>query len=105
LQIDRLKRELQLISQNIQNLQNKLDDIKMKSFIEKDITFEKFKKCFGDIQNLKNANKNLLQIFRNTEFERDTINKIRQEIVRKYEIFKKKLEKIKQNYRKMVIYK
>jgi hypothetical protein len=69
--------------------------VKIKSLIKEDITLKKFKKCFSDIQNLKIVNKNFSQILRDTEFEWDIINKIRQEIVRKYEIFKKKLEKIK----------
>jgi hypothetical protein len=51
--------------------------MKIKLFIKENITFKKFKKCFGDIQNFKNVNKNLSQIFRDTEFERDIINKIR----------------------------
>jgi hypothetical protein len=51
--------------------------MKMKSLTEEDITLKKFKKCFDDIQNFKNANKNLSQILRDTKFERDTINKTR----------------------------
>ena len=52
LQIDRLQYQLQLKSQNTQNIQDELDDIRTKSINKKATTLNKLQKALGDIRYL-----------------------------------------------------
>jgi hypothetical protein len=49
LQIDRLQHQLQLKSQDTQNIQDELDDVKTKSMAEEATAFDKLQKALGDI--------------------------------------------------------
>ena len=74
LQIDRLQQELQLKSQNTQNIQDKLDDMRTTSMTEETTTLDKLQKALSDIRHLQDANKNLSRIIRDMEIGCEAID-------------------------------
>jgi hypothetical protein len=77
LQVDRLQHQLQLKSQDAQNIQDELDDVRTKSMDEEATVLDKLQKALGNIRHLQDANKNLSQIIRDMEIGREAMDKER----------------------------
>lgn len=102
LKIDHLKRNFQLASQNTQNIQDELDDVKTKFLAEENITLEKLEKSISEVRNLKDANNDLSQMIRGMEIEREAMDQARQEIAGRSETLERELKEAEQKYRKVV---
>ena len=102
LQIDRLQHQLQLKSQDAQNIQDELDDVRTKSMDEEATALDKLQKALGDIRHLQDANKNLSQIIRDMEIGREAMDNERQELVLKSQSLERDLERAEQDCREVV---
>jgi hypothetical protein len=72
-----------LASQNAQNLQDELDDVKTKSLIKEAATLDKLKRAFSDVKNQQAANKNLAKTIQDIEIEQEAGDKAHDELARR----------------------
>src|SRR5271155_2500690 len=100
--MDSLQRQLQSTSQNTQNIQDELDEVRKKSCAEEAITFDKLKQTLRDVRSQQEKNKTLSQLIRDMEIERAAMDKAHEEFARKSQTLEGSLRRAEQDCGKLL---
>ena len=102
LQIDSLQRRLQSTSQNAQNIQDELDEVRGKSCAEEAAIFDKLQQALRDVWSQQETNKTLSQLIQDMEIKRAAMDKAHGESARRSQTLESDLRRTEQDRGKLL---